>query len=158
MKACTNENCRAYRKEIHPDNTNYCPICGQPIVKYGYQFVLEFLKSANVEYQEKENYYSLIVEDSFTFTLLKNNTNWVTIAITFEVECEDGSLSDGEWIRTCNEVNDECTFAKMIYNAENNMIGSYCTFYLDANVPKYVIGEMLKDTGKAMSLFIQIRN
>ena len=156
MKACTNEKCWAYGKDIHPDHTKCCPICGQSIAKYGYQFVLDFLTKANIDYTDTGDRYNFtIAENTVSFQLLKRDTNMVILAISTGVECEDGSLSNEKFLRVCNEVNIECPFAKIRYISDDAVLVSSCTFFLDANVPTELIGEMLKDTHEAMSMFLR---
>lgn len=156
MKACINENCGAYGKVVLPDNANYCPKCGQPIVKYGYHYVLDFLKSANIPYTDGGDRYNFqIAENSFGFQLLKRESDIVIIAIPSAMECEDGSLSEERLWEVCNEINIECPFAKIRYISNSSVLVSSCTFYMDANVPTDLLGEMLRDTHEAMSLFMR---
>ena len=156
MKACTNEKCWAFGKNIHPDNTKCCPVCGQPIVKCGYQYVLDFLKSANIDYTDTGDRYSFtITENSLSFQLLKQECGLATLAISLGIECEDGSLSEDKVLRICNDINEECSFAKIRYIFSDSILVSSCTFYMDESVPNELLGEILKDIHESMSLFLR---
>ena len=155
MKACTNEKCVAFGKVIIPDNARYCPECGQSVVKYGYHYILDFLKDANISYSDSGDRYKFdITQDSFTFELLKGDSNSVLLAICVRLECDDNSLSENRLLEICNEINIECSFAKIRYIPGSSAIVSSCTFFMDDNVPTMVIGKMLEDTHEAMSMFI----
>lgn len=156
MKACTNEKCGAYGKVVLPDNAKFCPMCGHSMAKYGYHYVLDFLKKANISYTDDGDRYNFnITEDTFDFQLLKRDCDIVVLAISIGMECEDGSLSEESLWEVCNEVNIECPFAKLGYISNDSVLVSSCTFYMDANTPMELLGEMLKDTHEAMSLFLR---
>ncbi|MBQ8364673.1 MAG: hypothetical protein IJX41_02145 [Bacteroidaceae bacterium] len=158
MKACTNEKCGAYGKAVLPDNAKFCPMCGHSMAKYGYHYVLDFLKKANISYTEKEDRYNFNITDdtfSFGFELIKRESDIVLLAISAGMECEDGSLSEERLWEVCNEVNIECPFAKLRYISNEAVLVSSCTFYMDANTPLELLGEMIKDTHEAMSLFVR---
>ena len=155
MKACTNKRCRAYDKVVLPDNAKFCPICGHSVVKYGYHYVLDFLENADISYtDEGDRYKFTIAEETLSIELLKKDSDIVILAIPVNIECNDGSLSEKKLLEVCNEINIECAFAKIRY-INNSALVSSCTFYMDSNVPTELLGEMLNDTHKAMSLFIR---